>query len=202
MSANTQAARRINLNGDDFYGDLLLDLPYTDDPKIIEQFMADRVPSNVYFARAVPLPNGKFQAIYSAPGRLPAVSAREDGTPYVYNTEVEAEAGAAMHLHRVLNAPRIEARRSQGKSERYEKLTGPEFAMLMARAGVTATWFAYVYGTTQQRVLGWIDGVDQVPHPARLLLELIIADESNGDLIERITDSVTTSRRPERRDTR
>lgn len=160
--------------------------------------MAERVPSHIYFARAVPLPSGKFHAVYSAPGRLPAVSAREDGTPYVYNTEAEAEAGAARHLHRVLNAPRIEAKKHGGKSERYEKLTGPEFAMLLSRAGVTATWFAYVFGTSQQRVLGWLDGVDQVPHPARLLLELILADGANGDIIERVTDSVTTSRRPER----
>lgn len=161
-----------------------------------EEDMANRIPSNIFIAKGVPLQNGKFHAVYAAPGLTPVVSSKDDGTPYVYNTEEEAEAWAAKHLHRVLNAPRQKA--NSKAAERYQKLTGSEFAVLLARAGVTRTWFAYVYGTSEQRVFGWIDGVDQVPHPARLLLELIIADEKNAGIVEAVTDQVTTERKPRR----
>lgn len=159
--------------------------------------MVKRTLSHIYIAEAEPLPGGKYHAVYSSPGRLPTVATREDGRPYLYNTQIEAEAGAARQLHRVLNAPRSNP---DGKTERYQKLTGAEFAVLLANADVTATWFAYVYGTAPKRVLGWIDGVDDVPHPARLLLEAIIASPQIPDLIESVTDRVTTELRPRRKE--
>lgn len=183
---------------DDLYGAALANMPFTDDATVIESYMAERIPSHVYIARAVPVPGGKFQALYSAPGLETAIAKTKDGRPYEYSSEVEAEAGAVRALHGVLNAPRIKARASQGKSERYRKLTGPEFAVLLRQAGVTATWFAYVMGTSVERVLKWVDGVDDVPHPARLLLMLILADERNAGIIEKVTDENTTTRRPER----
>lgn len=160
--------------------------------------MADRIPSSVYIAKAMQLPSGKWQAVFSAPGLVPEVSSSPDGRVFEFNTEEEAERRAWQALLKVLNAPRRQARQSQGKPERYKKLTGPEFAVLLAQAGLTPTFFAYLYGTSQDRVLKWIDGVDDVPHPVRLLLTLFIDNSRNVDLAEKVTNDNTTSSRPER----
>ena len=168
----------------------------------LEDLMAERIPSHVYIARAVPAPNGKFYALYSGPGLIPAVSQSRDGRPYEYNTEVEAEIGAMRTLYGVLNKPRANARRHGGKPERYKKMTGAEFAVALRMAGpdgVTPSFFSYLYGTSQLKVIGWIDGEDNVPHPARVLLALFAADPKNIDIAEKVTESVTEERKPGRR---
>lgn len=160
----------------------------------IEALMAHHIPSSTYIMRAVPAGNGKFHALYAAPGLVPDIAKTADGRPYEYNTEIEAEHGAARYRDGLLNTVRRNARSS--KQETYRKLTGPEFAVLLQQANLTPSLMAYLYGTTQQRVMNWIDGVDSVPHPVRVMLELFIADEKNVDIAERVTDGVATERRP------
>ena len=156
--------------------------------------MEKPTPSTTYIMQALPLANGRFHALYSAPGLVPDIARAADGRPYEYDTELEAEHGAAQFLYSLKNNIRRKAKRS--KPERYAKITGPEFAALLARSTLTPTLFAYLYGTSQQRVLDWIDDADGVPHPARVLLELFIADEKNIDVAESVTDKVTTERSP------
>lgn len=156
----------------------------------IEVLMANHIPSSTFIMRAVPLQNGKFQALFAAPGLVPDIAKKADGTPYEYNTEAEAEHGAARTLFRILNGVRRNAR--SGKHDSYRKLTGPEFATLLSTANITPNLFAYLYGTRQQRVLKWIDGAEDIPHPVRILLELFIADPKNIDRAESVTDGVTT----------
>lgn len=166
----------------------------------IEEQMAQRISSSVFIVRAVPMGGGKFNALYSAPGLVPAIAESADGRVYEYNSEKEAEAGAAKALIGILNAPRVRARQSEGKPERYQKLTGPEFAVLLQRAELTLTFFAELYGTSQQRVLQWIDSAEDVPHPVRIILELFVADPKNIDRAQAVTNAVTTSRRTERQE--
>jgi DNA-binding transcriptional regulator YiaG len=72
---------------------------------------------------------------------------------------------------------------------------------MLAEAGLTTALFAELYGTTVQRVMWWIDGRDKkgnltdVPHPAYLLLKLMIEDPSNIDRLESYTKAMTTKRK-------
>lgn len=161
-----------------------------------EEEMAERIPSNMFIARAVPTESGRFHALYSAPGFIPAIAADSDGRPYEYLTAEEAEIGAMRTLYRILNKPRVNARRhaDHGKPERYRKMTNVEFAVALRNANITPSYFAFLYGTSQTRVIGWIDGTDQVPHPARLLLGLFIDNDRNVDIAQQITNAVTEAR--------
>ena len=158
--------------------------------------MQPKHPSRSYLAKAIPLPNGKYQAQYAAPGLVPYVATNSTGRAYEYNSREEAEVGAMRALFGILNKTRDAA--SSGKPERYSKMTGPEFAIALAEAGLTPTFFAFLYGTSQERVLKWVDGAENCPHPARILLTLFADDQRNIDVAEAVTERVTTSRRPER----
>jgi hypothetical protein len=157
-----------------------------------------------YGVDAIPNAGGDgFIAFYRMPGLAPGYI-RDPGTNRVsiFETEDAAVAAGARRLFEVMNTPRVRAKANSGKREKYERLSGPEFAQLLQESGITLTFFAFLYGTTERRVLGWIDGVnekgevDLAPHPARVMLELFKANQSNIDLAEQITDSVTTARTP------
>lgn len=153
--------------------------------------------------RAWAEPNNRgpgFIALWIAPG-LVADIVRPDGkTPAIFNTEFEAELAGWRRMAEVLNGPRLRANKNQGRPERYQRLTGPEFAEELRAAGITPTFFAYLYATSQHRVLTWIDGSEDLPHPVRVLLALFQADEANVDVAENVTDKVTTERKPRRLD--
>lgn len=166
------------------------------------ELMAERIPSSSYIIRAVPAGNGKFNALYSAPGLIPEIAQSPDGRAYEYNTEQEAEWGAAKAMIGILNSSRRRAR-DHGKQERYRKLTGPELAQLIAKIGITPSFLAYIKGTTPERVLKWIDNVENVPHDIRVLLEIFVAFGKPAiDKAEEVTDAVTTERRPARQEQR
>src|SRR3546814_106171 len=157
-----------------------------------------------YGVDALPNAGGDgFVAFYRAPGLTPGY-VRDPATNRVsiFETEDGAVAAGSRRLFAVMNAPRVRAKSNSGKREKHQRLTGSEFALLLQEAGITLTFFAFLYGTTEKRVLGWIDGVkekgevDLAPHPARLLLELFKENKENLDLAEGITDSVTTPRAP------
>lgn len=169
----------------------------------ILELMAERIPANSYIMRAVPTGTGKFNALYASPGFIPAIAKTADGRAYEYDSEMEAEHGAARALFGTLNASRRQARSS--KPERYRKLTGAELSILMRRANVTLTWLAWAWGTTEQRVLDWINEADRAPFPLAWVLELLATHpdrDSAFALIEAIVEARTESRRPAREEVR
>lgn len=154
-------------------------------------------PSKTLVAKAIPVEDG-YIAQFSAPGLIPRyVSlAHTPSTPIVFDTEEEAENAARKAAFGIFNTPR--QTQARGKNVRFQKMTGEEFAVALAEARIGMTLFAYVYGTSVDRVQTWIDGTDGVPHPARVLLALFKESERNVDIAEEVTDSVTTDRRPDR----
>lgn len=138
-----------------------------------------------------------FVAVYWAPGISPGLVRTPDNRPRVFSTSLDAENAAAKRLFDVLNAPRERIRSRSSKVETYSKLAGAEFAGLLKDVNLTPTAFAFLYGTSDVRVFSWIDGVNSkgepqdIPHPARVLLELFKADPRNIEIAERVTESVT-----------
>lgn len=135
-----------------------------------------------------------FVAHWRAPG-LNSSLLRDvkSGAALVFRTGTEAKTAAIRNLVEVLNRPRRMAA-NDGKPERYTKLKGPEFARKLQEAGVSPTFFAFLFGTSQKRVLEWIDGVDFAPHPARVMLELFARNPANIDIAEEVTEASTEAR--------
>lgn len=139
--------------------------------------------------------------MYYAPGLIPGTVRDRAGVATVFPTEKDARLAAAEAMIATLNAPRdYRDVRDGGKPERYQKLSGAEFANLLQESGITLKLFAYIYGTSMKRAFWWLDGrndkggEENVPHPARILLELFKADPKNIDIAEAVTDSVTEKR--------
>lgn len=151
-------------------------------------------PAKKFVAQAVPYAGG-YRAQWAAPGLVPAF-VMERGSVAVFGSKDSAENAARIHLFNALNLPR--ERRTSGKPERYKKMTSVEGAVKLRESGLTPSFLAYLYGTSQDRVLKWIDGVEDWPHPARLLLEIFKACPAMIDIAERVTDSVTEERKPRR----
>lgn len=151
-------------------------------------------PSKSYVAKAIPVEGG-YIAQFSAPGLIPRYVARphDPENPTVFPTIAEAEGAARVAVFGALNAPRKQ--HARGKNERYEKLSGPDFAVLLAESGLGLTFFAWLYGTSPDRVQSWIDGTDNAPHPARVMLEVFKAHPNAVDIAEEVTNAVTTNRR-------
>lgn len=150
-------------------------------------------PSRSFVARAIPVQGG-FIAQFSAPGLIPHYVGRDQDNPRVFATAKEAEDAARLTAIEVANKPRKTQRR--GKDVRYEKLTGPDFAVLLAESGLSLTLFSYIYGTSVDRAQSWVDGLDNAPHPARVLLEIFKANPDMVDVAEDVTNAATTERKP------
>lgn len=149
-------------------------------------------PSKTFVAKAIPTDDG-YLAQFSAPGLIPRyVTYAHNNEAVVYPSQDAAEDAAREATFAILNKPRKGHKR--GKQEKYQKLSGPDFAVLLAESGVGLSLFAYLYGSSIDRVQGWIDGLDNAPHPARVLLEIFKADPRMIDIAEVITDSCTTDR--------
>lgn len=150
-----------------------------------------------YYAESVPRPNGTgFLGRFSAPG-LEWDFAQEGGAPAVFDNPGAAELAAARALIGVLNIR--SSRLAFEKNDRYRKLSATEFAELLADAGITPELFAHIMGTDPNRVRQWLEGTGDIPHPARVILELLKAADGNVDIAEKVTDAVATSRKGEER---
>ena len=156
-------------------------------------------------AWAEPHDNGRgYIGLYHAPGLDTGYVWAEDGVLAVFPLADLAELAAKDRLFDVLNGARNLAisQYRHGKPERYRRLTGAEFAVLLKEVNLTPTFFAEIYGTTLKRIISWIDGVNErgheelVPHPAYLLLMRIKDDPSIVDKLEEDTQAMTTVRRP------
>jgi len=144
-----------------------------------------------------------FVARYWAPGISPGdIRNPETGEISVFETESDAKAAGAERLFDVLNSPRLRVVSRSGKQEKYQKLSGPEFATLLRESGISLKLFTYLYGTSERRALQWIDGRDKdgkeelAPHPVRVMLEIFKAHPEIIDFAEKVTDAVTSPSGP------
>lgn len=145
----------------------------------LEEEMAELIPAKTYIARAKPL-GGRYHALFAAPGLLPDVSRYPSGEAVEFATAEEAEIEAMRALFSSLNAPRQELKgasvRAAGKPA---KISSSDFAVALRVLGISPAQFSVIYGTSMNRVMQWIDGADEVPHPIRLLLVLFQRDRAN-----------------------
>jgi DNA-binding transcriptional regulator YiaG len=137
-------------------------------------------PSRSVIAKAIKA-GGGFVAQFALPGLIPDI-VRQHRNPVVFATEEKAIAAANQAVVSMLQRRLVDSR----KPAETRKITPAEFAILLAEANITPTWFAELFGTTQERVIGWIDGVQDVPHAAYLLV-CLMKDQKNLDMIEALT---------------
>lgn len=133
-------------------------------------------PSRHFIARAIPT-GTKFRAAWAAPGLLPDYVYDGD-VPELFNTAEAAEAKAKDVLLSALNARAGTKVSRTGKPEISKRMTGSEFAVLLAEAGLEPSEFAQMWGTTSERVLSWIDDEQDVPFPIRWALHLLKRPEA------------------------
>ena len=147
-------------------------------------------PSSRIIAKALPSNDGRsWHAQFAIPGRIPDLVSKM-GKPEPYPDEEEARLAACEAVVSMLqNRP---ARTD--KPERYKKLTPGELSTRLDGLEITATNFAYIYGTTEARVMQWLDGSMDVPHPARILLDIFAKNPEMFDIAERSTNLSTTRR--------
>jgi hypothetical protein len=173
-------------------------------------------PSTRYIAKALPHPNGGYLGQFSFPGGVPQFVTK-GGTPLIYDNERDAEADAAIACIKACNArytfrvqttdPNDTGVRSLSNAtqEVYTKLTGPEFAVLVAEANITPNYFCFLNAIPQERFFQWVDGAKskdnrlyEVPHHVRVLLEIFKRIPQAIDIAEEVTEKVTKQRKPRR----
>lgn len=174
-----------------------------DRPKLSEKDLVTNTskPARSFIAHAVPNPatGSGFIAEWAAPGMTPrTVLDTASGLPSEFQTEREAEAEARRVLFNVLNG----GFRDKNKLAAYDKLTGPELAVLLAENDVSPTWFAFIMATNYARVMDWISGAQDVPHNARVLLEIFKRHPGAADTADEVTRSAASERvrRPSRQE--
>ena len=168
-------------------------------------------PARLYIANAINT-GGGFHAQYAFPGGMPRKVTAEHveaggssaSTPQIYDTAEQAENAARAALFEALN----NRPRSNQTPERYRLLSGPELAEAIRAAGITPTFFCYLWGCSTERFFQWVDEVPDKngrpvpppPHGVRVMLEMFRQIPQTIDLAEDITDRVTTQRKPKRGD--
>lgn len=158
-------------------------------PELEEGDMVKAVPSKKLFAKGIPV-DGKWQAMFSLPGFVPDVHRQPDGKPYEFGTEQEAEIAGMYAAFAIFNAPRVRLEGSRKTGGRPGRLTGPEFSQMLRIAGVDPSLFAFIFGTSTNRVFEWMDGREDIPHPVRILLDIFINYPAAIEAAERLTESV------------
>lgn len=131
-------------------------------------------PASRPIAKAVPHPSGRgFAGQFALPGLVPDF-VRFQGQVVRYLGEVEARDGAYAALFRLLESRTTDTRKAGG----YERITGAELATLLIDADISPTEFAEIYGVPQARVMKWIDGEQDIPHSANVLVRLLQIQEN------------------------
>lgn len=157
----------------------------------------DMKPAKRYLAKALPTSRpGIFYGQFAFPGVEPRY-VNVNGAPALFGSEDEAVAAAALAMIETLNSRPKE----RSNPESYTRLTGPEFAVLLAEAGITPTFFSYLNNSRLERVFGWMDASEEkdlAPHPVRVLLEIFKAHPETIDTAEAVTERVTEARKPDR----
>lgn len=161
-------------------------------------------PAKTYIAKAKPNPRGSgYVAQFAPPGLIPRiVEDSATGRPSVFTTEREAETEARRVLFNMLTSGPPRENVTKDRLAAYEKLTGAEFAVLLAENEISPTWFAFIMATNYQRVMDWISGAHDIPHTARVMLEIFKRHPGAIDSADEVTRSVAAERvrRPSRQE--
>jgi DNA-binding transcriptional regulator YiaG len=123
-------------------------------------------PASKPLAKALPREGGKFRAQWAMPGLIPDYVRDADGKPLNFPSERQAVAAAKMYVFDYLSTRLVDSRKNSGG----RMLSPAEFAVALDRANITPTYFAEIYGTTQERVVGWLEGKQDIPHVAHLVV--------------------------------
>lgn len=130
------------------------------------KIVADK-PASRPIAKGLPA-RGKFYAQYALPGLVP-VLVMDGTTPAEYMSEAQARVAALEALFELLTRRLVDTRWRNN----HEVCAPAEFARLLGQADVTPTYFAELYGTTQARVMQWLDGAADIPHAAYVMVNLL-----------------------------
>lgn len=150
-----------------------------------------------FVAEAEELPGGGgFVGRFTAPGYELMYVETASGQREVFPDADTAEIAAARILIKLLTQRSNQL--AFEKNERYRKMTPAELAEGLAAAGITAELLAHIMGTDPNRVRKWLEGLEDVPHPARIILALLGAAPSNVDVAVKATDAVATARKESR----
>jgi hypothetical protein len=125
-----------------------------------------------------------FAAQFALPGLVPDL-VRQRGSVHLFPDERSATAAAQEAVIRLYDSRTRDERKAGG----YTRLTGAELAVLLGEIDVTVTYFAELSGFPQSRVIGWIDGEQDIPHSVHVLVKLLAASDANFRLAEQITEA-------------
>lgn len=136
--------------------------------------VADK-PASRPIAKAVRHPSGKGLAgQFALPGLVPSYIRDREEHVQRFDTAEAAEFAALRVMRAVLESRMTDPRRAIG----YNRMTGAELATALIEADLSATEFAEIYGVPQSRVMGWMDGVQDIPHSAAVLVRLMATEEN------------------------
>ena len=136
--------------------------------------MADK-PASRPIAKAIRHPSGKgFAGQFALPGLVPDEVRDRENRVTRFDNERDAEFMALRVMKAVLESRMSDPRKAGG----YDRLTGADLAQLLVDADLTPTEFAEIYGVPQARVMGWIEGAQDSPHSAQVLIRLLSIEEN------------------------
>ena len=125
--------------------------------------------SRRYGIHAEPAKRGNgFVGVYEFPGKDRQEARHQDGSVEVFETEDAAIAAAGEELCDALNGRQV-----SNSKHGYKRLTGAELAVQLAGLNLSPAEFSRLMGTSQKRIMQWIDGEEDIPHNARVLLTLL-----------------------------
>jgi len=136
--------------------------------------------------------NGGFVGTYAIPGKDLQYARDEAGVISVFATEDEAIAAAGEEMCRALNG-----RTKFSYRHGYKRLGGAQLAVGLKELEISPANFAAFFGTSQKRVLQWIDGEEDVPHSAHLLLT-VLAVPGMKTLVQQFTNATMIEKSDEK----
>ncbi|KAB2666042.1 hypothetical protein F9K91_07885 [Brucella tritici] len=145
-------------------------------------------PSSKLIAKALPK-GDRFTGQFSLPGLIPDLVRGRDGNVQLFDTEQQAYVAAMEAVLRLYDSRTIDTRKAGG----YRRLTGAELAVLLDEVDVTPTYFAEIVGVPQHRVMKWLDGEQDIPHSAHVLVKLMKLNDDNFRVAEEITEEYRES---------
>ncbi|KAB2699372.1 MULTISPECIES: hypothetical protein [Brucella/Ochrobactrum group] len=145
-------------------------------------------PSSKLIAKALPK-GDRFTGQFSLPGLIPDLVRGRDGNIQFFDTEQQAYVAAMEAVIRLYDSRTIDTRKAGG----YRRLTGAELAVLLDEVDITPTYFAEIVGVPQHRVMKWLDGEQDIPHSAHVLVKLMKLNDDNFRVAEEITEEYRES---------